>query len=341
MAAIHGRQADGPDAGARMNAEHYCRQIMQQAGSTFALAFRGMTRDQQRAMRAVYAFARIIDDVVDAESPVREKAAALSEWRARLATIGGTHVAPPTGKARWVPPSRARCALWDFLVHPLRGYPDSVVATLDNGRPVESGHPVMAELAWGARTFGCHPRYARALLEGCARDITTATYRDWPALRDYCYSVAGTVGLLCLPIFGVREEDRTRQAAINLGHAFQLTNILRDLREDAARGRCYLPQDDLAHFGIAAAQFSAGGSPGIDRERFRSLMFYEIARAQSCYRSAWERFTVDEQRLMRAARVMSRAYHRVLQKIAADPVGVLHGRVGLTWWEKVRVLCAS
>lgn len=275
--------------------ETYCRQIVQRAGSNFALAFGLLPRPQRRAMRAVYAFARVVDDIVDGELARADQDAHLAMWRGEVARIGRQG----------------------------------------------SDHPLTLELIWAQHNWHINPKYLRELIDGVAVDLEPVHITDAAALRRYCYGVAGTVGLLCLPIFGVGEDARTRAGALALANAFQITNMLRDLRADAQLGRVYLPADDLAYFGIRPDDLQQPITSASRRERFRELVCYEIARAETCYIQAWATFTDAEQRLMKPALVMSASYRQLLRKIRHDPQRVLRERVRLSMREKMMILARA
>lgn len=273
----------------------YCHQVVQRARSNFTLSFLFLTSRQRRAMHAVYAFARVVDDIVDGELPRADQEAHLTMWREEVARIGK------------------------------RG----------------SDHPLTLELIWTHHHFHINPRYLQELIDGVAVDLTPVAIPHVAALWRYGYGVAGTVGLLCLPIFGVAEDTRTRKGALALANAFQLTNILRDLAADAQRGRCYLPADDLAYFGIRAEDLRQPIASASRAARFRELICYEVARAEACYQEAWETFTTAEQRRMKPALIMSACYHRLLEKIMADPAHVLRSHLCLHVREKMLMLARA
>jgi phytoene synthase len=173
-----------------------------------------------------------------------------------------------------------------------------------------------------------------ALLDGMAMDLDVARYADFPALELYCYRVAGVVGLMMTHIFGYR-SDRCFPQALALGTAMQLTNILRDVREDLGRGRIYLPQDELARFGVTEADLAAGRVT----EAFRGLMRFQVDRARACYAEAekgipWlvgasSRLTV---------RVMGRVYGGILDAIEERDFDVFTHRARVSTSGKLRRL---
>ena len=196
-----------------------------------------------------------------------------------------------------------------------------------------AGEPPTREwiaLADTTERFGIPPQLYDELLDGVARDLDPAPFPSWEPIRAYCHGVAGVVGLIGLKIFDGRGVEAER-AAGEIGIALQLTNILRDLREDAARGRWYLPLDDSARFGVTREAVAAGrAEPGFD-----ALVGATAERARRFY-AAGPRLTA---RLPRATRACPAAlvgvYRGLLERIAAEPRSVLAGRVGLAPATKV------
>jgi len=171
------------------------------------------------------------------------------------------------------------------------------------------------------------------VIEGQRQDLDRTTFANFDALRAYCYRVAGVIGLASIYIWGFEGGEETEALAIDRGVAFQLTNILRDLREDAARGRCYLPLDELAQIGVSAQDLrdSRGG------ETFDRLMRFQIDRARALYdRSSAldQRIAPDSRPTLRA---MTQIYQGLLDKIADDPPRVLRERVSLSVLSKLRI----
>jgi phytoene synthase len=174
------------------------------------------------------------------------------------------------------------------------------------------------------------------MIAGQRQDLEPVTMPEFEALHTYCYRVASVVGVASLYVFGFEEgfsREETLQYGVDRGIAFQLTNILRDLREDARRGRCYIPRDELQACGVSVEQLSAGDPGG----GFERLMRQQIDRARSFY----EKSAPLEPRIQRDARptlaAMTHIYRGILEKIAADPGQVLTGRVRLSGWTKLRI----
>ncbi|MFN0123297.1 MAG: presqualene diphosphate synthase HpnD [Blastocatellia bacterium] len=166
--------------------------------------------------------------------------------------------------------------------------------------------------------------YFDELIAGCEMDLTHQRYETFDELSQYCYRVASIVGLTCLEIF-TYHSPRAREYAIHLGMALQLTNILRDLKEDAGRGRIYLPLEDLRRFGYSEADMMNG----VVNDNFRALMKFECDRARSYYRRAGELLPPEDRPTLTAARTMGRIYYKLLLQIEACDYDVFHHQVRL------------
>ncbi len=214
---------------------HTVNESIRKNSKTFLFATALLPRQKRDAIRALYAFCRATDDLVDVGMATQEQ---MEEWR---------------GKVK-LPPQRQ---------------PD----------------PTLTLWAVTREKYPIDTRYEDELISGVTRDISPQHYRTWEDLENYCYQVASTVGLLSIPIIGLRKGIRFEQAApyaIKLGVALQLTNILRDVGEDARRGRVYLPETDLEQFGLEPADILEG----VQDERFNALMKFEIDRARKLYQLA-------------------------------------------------------
>jgi phytoene synthase len=187
--------------------------------------------------------------------------------------------------------------------------------------------------------FAIPAEYFFELLRGAEMDVQGAQYKSFDDLYRYCYRVAGVVGLTCIHIFGFpREQDeRASQLAESCGVAFQLTNILRDLREDAAAGRIYLPAEDLERFGVRSGDLSAG-NPG---ELVAMLMQFEIARAWGYYRQALPLLEIVSRDSRASLWAMIALYAGILKHIEADPMRVWSRRVGLSRMEKLAIVARA
>ena len=203
-----------------------------------------------------------------------------------------------------------------------------------NGSPT---HPISRALAHNVRVFAIPRRYFEEIIDGVEMDLGRTRYATFEELRLYCYRVASAVGLVCVEIFGYR-NPRTREYAENLGIAFQLTNIIRDLSEDAGRGRIYLPAEDLARFGVIEDEILRG----CDTLELRRLLEFEVERARSFYALADLALPAEDRAAMVCAEAMCSIYRALLERIARKGCGVVGRRhristprklylVGRTW----------
>ena len=189
----------------------------------------------------------------------------------------------------------------------------------------QPNHPVMKALMPMAETFGIRAEQLQAVIEGCQMDLQQTRYLDWPGLQRYCHLVAGVVGEVSARIFGQTDEATTRYAH-TLGLAFQLTNIIRDVGEDAMRGRIYLPIDDLQRFDVKAQTLlQRQYAPG-----FEALMRFEAQRAHALYDEALALLPAADRRSQKPGLMMASIYRTLLREIEASGFQVLHQRIGLT-----------
>ncbi|MGH9780297.1 MAG: phytoene/squalene synthase family protein [Candidatus Acidiferrales bacterium] len=170
------------------------------------------------------------------------------------------------------------------------------------------------------KTYGIPPRYLHDLISGAEMDLTIASYETFDELRQYCYRVAGTVGLCCLQVFGF-SDPRAPELAEKLGIAFQLTNILRDIPRDFAMGRVYLPKEDLRRFHCDAKDLAEGKSSA----EIASLMRFEVERAWQFYREGWELLELVSKDSRAALWAMARIYSGILEKIEVRNFAVAAG----------------
>ena len=253
----------------------HCRQIVRTHARTFWLASHFLAPEKRRSAYAVYAFCRLADDLVD----LAEQSSAMVTAM-RLATY--------------------RRDLADAL----------------NGRP--SG-PVFRELQRAVQQHGVPAAVLHELIEGIALDCEPSRYATWPDLYRYCEGVASTVGEMCTFVFGVPGGEEARRRALThariLGVAMQLTNILRDVGEDARRGRCYLPDEDLATYGLTRADVLAGVAPA--DPRWRAMMAFQIARARALYAAAMPGIALLAPDSQRCATACAIGYSEILGAIEA------------------------
>jgi 15-cis-phytoene synthase len=186
-------------------------------------------------------------------------------------------------------------------------------------------HPVALALAQAVARYGLTQSNLLTVIDGMQMDLEKVRYVDFAELETYCDRVAGVVGLMSAAIFGY-EDPSTLVYARKLGVAFQLTNIIRDVGEDARRGRIYLPQDELAHFGVTPSDvLRARSSPA-----FTELMRFETERARAWYDAALAALPARDRRAQRAGLAMAAIYRTLLDEIARDGYQVLDRRIALT-----------
>ena len=186
-------------------------------------------------------------------------------------------------------------------------------------------HPVMQALMPHAASFHIQPQQLLAVIEGCQMDLEQTRYLDYPSLQRYCHLVAGVVGEVAARIFG-QTQDATTAYAHKLGQAFQLTNILRDVGEDAMRGRIYLPISDLQQFDVKAHEITKREYS----DRFTALMRFEARRAHQLYDEALALLPSEDRRAQKPGLMMASIYRTLLREIEAANFQVLHQRIGLT-----------
>jgi phytoene synthase len=197
-------------------------------------------------------------------------------------------------------------------------------------------HPSHAALADTVHTHKIPVQYLDDVVDGVAMDLGAVHYETWDDLRLYCYRVAAAVGLACIHIWGFSDPSALVHAE-QAGYAFQLTNILRDLKEDAGRGRIYLPADDLRRFGYAPEELRGG----VQSEAFRALMRFETERAKSFYDAgaALEPLLAPPGRAVFL--MMARTYRQLLNEIEARDYDVFSSRVRVSSWKKLRFALAA
>jgi len=262
-----------------MTPDEYCQEKAARSGSSFYYAFLFLPPQRRRAITALYAFCREVDDVVDECTDAQVARIKLAWWRTEL---------------------------------------DKMFA----GRPE---HPVTRALAPHLQACGITRERLEAVIAGMEMDLDQSRYLDWPGLRKYCWHAAGVVGELSAGIFGY-SDPRTLIYAEKLGLAFQLTNIIRDVGDDARRGRIYLPIDELQRFDVKAADI-------LNRrhsERFEALMRFQAERARALYREAMQNLPEADRRSQRPGLMMAAIYHALLEEIERERWQVLDQRISLT-----------
>lgn len=206
-------------------------------------------------------------------------------------------------------------------------------AVLRGDLPEQQGDGIWPAFAEMVENYSIPPFVFDEVIAGQCRDLHPVALETFQQMREYCYSVAGVVGLASIHVWGFVGGPETEALAVERGVAFQLVNILRDLREDAERGRIYIPREELESFGVNADDFSVGRGG----KRFLDLMRFQIDRAES----AFKRSAGLERRIERDSRptlvAMTEIYHRLLKKIATEPGRVLNERVSLSVLSKLRI----
>jgi len=186
-------------------------------------------------------------------------------------------------------------------------------------------HPVTKALASVMDQFNFHKEHMDEILDGMSMDLNITHYESFDDLMLYCHRAAGVVGLLAAEIFGYKNDD-TLKFAENLGIAFQLTNIIRDVKEDALRGRIYLPMEDLRAHQVEAEDLSAD----VTSENTRALIRFQVERAQEYYNKAFELLPPEDRYSQRSSLIMSSIYQTILNEIIKDNYKVMEYRIKLT-----------
>jgi 15-cis-phytoene synthase len=200
------------------------------------------------------------------------------------------------------------------------------VASAFAGKP---SHPVMKALMPLAADFDIQPSHLQAVIDGCQIDLQQTRFLDYPGLQHYCHLVAGVVGEVAANIFG-RTDAATVQYAHRLGQAMQLTNIIRDVGDDARRGRIYLPMSELQQFDVRAQELLKRDSPWGYSERFEALMRFQAERAHKLYDEAFALLPEADRPAQKPGLMMANIYRTLLREIEADGFRVLHQRTSLT-----------
>ena len=302
------------------------------------------------------ASADVAPDAMTGETPREDAAFCEQVVRAHARTFTYASYFLPAAKRRAAFALYAFCRLADDMVDEetadataarrLAEY-DRGLALALSGRPAS---PVFRELSWAVRSYGVPVSVLHELVQGVARDLRPVRYESWPELARYCEGVASTVGEMCTYVFGVPGGPDVRRAALRyaraLGVAMQLTNILRDVGEDARRGRCYLPDQDLERFGLtreevlAAAQHAdprRGARLASDR-RWRRFMEFEIQRARATYETAMPGIALLERDTRRCASACAWGYAGILGAIEQRSFDTFSGRARVGTLGRISVL---
>lgn len=297
----------------------YCRQVVRRRAGNFHLGLKLTPEPRRSALYALYAWMRAADDVADGRGSSREKGLRLAGFRlatARALGVSGLGSAPDDPPADLAAPEAEVLGGVDPRLWPAF-------------RRAVSDHAL-------------DPSLLAAMLDGQASDLGPVHMDDFEQLHRYCWRVAGTVGLLCVRVWGHEDEwAQVAPLAEARGVAMQLTNILRDVREDAHRDRCYLPAQDLERFGLT--RLDPSGATPVDGEAlaWRDLIHLQVGRAQNLFDASAELEDRLDPACRSTCRALTRVYRRLLEMIEQDPLRVLRGRVSLPRREKIRIALAA
>jgi phytoene synthase len=289
-------------------AYRHCEEVTRSQARNFSYGIQLLPPPKRRALSAVYAFARRIDDIGDGDLPADQKLAALGQARAEVTKLA-EETQSPAGRGP--------------------GQDDAVLQD-----PVQQD-PVLIALADAGRRFPIPLAAFGELIDGCEADVRGTSYATFDDLHHYCRCVAGSIGRLSLGVFGTRDVATAAPLADALGVALQLTNILRDIREDYGTGRVYLPAEDFKRFGTELRPNGSGG-PAAD-PRLIELVVFEADRARDWYARGLRLMPMLDRRSAACTGAMAGIYYRLLQSIAASPDAVLHRRVSLSAGQKATV----
>jgi 15-cis-phytoene synthase len=284
-------------------AYRHCETVTRQQAKNFAYGIALLPAEKRRALSAVYAFARRIDDIGDGNLPVPDKISQLAQTRAAVSSLA-------TGAV--------------------------------------TNDPVLLALQDAALRFPIPLNAFGELIDGCEADVSGTSYATFGELEHYCRCVAGSIGRLSLGVFGSADLASASPLADSLGVALQLTNILRDIREDLGNGRVYLPAADLARFGCTLAPAGAADTASHHSEPggtiagpMHDLIRFEVARARDWYGLGMQLMPLLDRRSAACTGAMAGIYRRLLERIAVAPAEVLKGRLSLSAGEKVAVAARS
>jgi phytoene synthase len=262
-----------------MTPHEYCQQKAVSSGSSFYYSFLFLPPERRRAITALYAYCREVDDVVDECSDAGVARTKLAWWRDEVGNLYA-------GKAR---------------------------------------HPVTQALADAIAPYRIQQQHMLELIDGMTMDLDYNRYPDFDTLKQYCHRVAGVVGLMSAGIFGYQDK-RTLDYAADLGLAFQLTNIVRDVGEDARRNRIYLPLDELQRYNVSEGDIQAAR----ESDNFQKLMAFQIDRALAHYDQALVKLPDIDRKPQIPGIIMAAIYRTILEEVRADGARVLTRRTSLT-----------
>lgn len=319
---------------------HHCQKIVRDAHSNFTPAFRLLPTQKRAAMEILYAWMRYTDDISDDVSGnIQTPLARLNSWE------------------------NASLQLWDFLEcsetsEISKSSEFSLAESVQRFPDHPRGAPILPAMLWLVKTFNVPHKSFAEVIGGCRRDLSPQRFSTFAESAEYCHLVASSVGQISLAIWGFSEssecsekslenraesraESQVISAAKNCGLAFQWTNILRDLCEDARRGRLYLPLDELTECGWSEEeflQFLQIAPPRIDaqsQKKFALLLARQFACGEEFFQSAATLFPIIERDSQRLFGAMWSAYYKIFRKMQANPNAILQRRVSLSLIEKI------
>ncbi|MEN3372150.1 presqualene diphosphate synthase HpnD [Dechloromonas sp. ZS-1] len=273
-----------------MTPDQYCQEKCAASGSSFYYSFLFLPLERRRAIMALYAFCREVDDVVDECQDISLASTKLTWWRQEIERVA-------------------------------------------SGQPQ---HPVGQALKALEGSFHLPKEQLLEIIDGMEMDLQQSRYLDFKGLSLYCYRVASVVGLLAAEIFGYQDRQ-TQKYAHDLGMAFQLTNIIRDIGEDARRGRIYIPMDELKQFNVPAKDILDGKYS----DNFVALMQFQAERAEKYYAQAFAQLPAVDRKNQRPGLIMAAIYRTLLDEIRRDNFQVLHQRIALTPVRKIWIACKT
>lgn len=267
--------------------------------SSFFYSFSLLPKNERLAIQSVYEFCRYTDDLVDEDESLDIHGIELHQEQA-------------------IEKKRIKLNWWR--------------AEVEKCYSGTSKHPILISLHFVISRFKIPKQYFLTLIDGVEMDLIKNRYKTFDELKDYCYAVASIVGLITIEIFGYKFEQ-TKEYAVDLGIALQLTNILRDIKKDASMGRIYIPKEDLRCFGVSEEDIlnSNYNLP------FINLMKFEVARARTYYASARAKLSKDERFTLFAAQIMDSIYFRLLRKIELAEFNVYQKRINVSTPHKILI----
>ena len=272
-------------------AYEHCRRIHAAHGRTYYLATRLLPRERRPDVWALYAFARVADELVD--EPSSTDPAILLAWR------------------------------------------DRAMAAMQSASPPDpAAQPVLAATWHTMQTFGLGADLLQEFLDSMVMDLTVSRYETWEELRGYMRGSAAVIGELMAPLLGASGPDALGRAAA-LGEAFQLTNFIRDVGEDHTRGRIYLPQGDMARFGVSEDLLAEAVRTAAPSPQVRSLVAFEVRRAVNLYAVARPGLGMVDARSQPCLEAAFTLYRRILHQVIANDFNVFEGRLVVPTWQRL------